>query len=575
MQGPSFGYVTEFAVHDDGSGPALYAAGYFDTAGCQPALNVARWDGAEWRPTGQGMQDLLVRALLSFDDGNGPALYAGTYASQPAPSHIMRLEGSNWVQIGEVSQASYTFTTVSALAAVDFGRGAKLYAAGTFDLADGMVANSFAQLEGDRWAPLGKGLGEYVYTLAVADDGEGAALYAGGDLYVRPFPQAPPEMTGIVKMEGGRWSSVGGGISGESHVIATHDDGAGPRVTVGGQFSAAGGVAARNIALWDGDEWSALGDGLQAGPVETLLSWDPGDGPTLFAGGSFRRSGELTLNGIARWRDGLWEDVDGGVFSGSERGLVTALAVADDGNGPGLYVGGTFDRAGQTDVNNVARWDSMGWSRLGEGLNGAVTAFAVFDSGGGPALHAAGRFTQSGVRVLNHVAWWDGTTWRRLGSGADDEVQALRVHDDGSGPALYAIGPFETAGGVPAKHVARWDGAAWTALDSGLDDFDFGGRGGMANFDDGSGPALWFASFFGDAGGVPSQNIAKWGCPNLCDPCDANCDGDIDAFDIEPFIQLLVNPSAVPCAFCAGDTNGDGTIDAFDIEPFISCLVEP
>jgi hypothetical protein len=59
-----------------------------------------------------------------------------------------------------------------------------------------------------------------------------------------------------------------------------------------------------------------------------------------------------------------------------------------------------------------------------------------------------------------------------------------------------------------------------------------------------------------------------------CDPCDTNCDGVLDAFDIEPFIGLLVGPGS-PCNTCTGDVNGDGAIDAFDIEPFINCLVGP
>jgi hypothetical protein len=59
-----------------------------------------------------------------------------------------------------------------------------------------------------------------------------------------------------------------------------------------------------------------------------------------------------------------------------------------------------------------------------------------------------------------------------------------------------------------------------------------------------------------------------------CDPCDANCDGVVDAFDIEPFITLLTGGGS-GCAPCTGDVNGDGAIDAFDIEPFIECLVGP
>ena len=55
------------------------------------------------------------------------------------------------------------------------------------------------------------------------------------------------------------------------------------------------------------------------------------------------------------------------------------------------------------------------------------------------------------------------------------------------------------------------------------------------------------------------------------EPCDMNCDGTVDASDIEFFIDILFN-GATPCASCTGDTNGDGSIDAGDIEGFINCL---
>ncbi len=57
-----------------------------------------------------------------------------------------------------------------------------------------------------------------------------------------------------------------------------------------------------------------------------------------------------------------------------------------------------------------------------------------------------------------------------------------------------------------------------------------------------------------------------------CDPCDMNCDGSVNAVDIEPFLGLLFEPNPDPCNTCTGDVNGDGVIDAFDIEPFLDCL---
>ena len=56
-----------------------------------------------------------------------------------------------------------------------------------------------------------------------------------------------------------------------------------------------------------------------------------------------------------------------------------------------------------------------------------------------------------------------------------------------------------------------------------------------------------------------------------CDPCDMNCDGGVDALDIEPFLDLLFG-GGQPCNTCTGDVNGDGSIDALDIEPFLECL---
>ncbi|MCH7870953.1 MAG: hypothetical protein IID33_04565 [Planctomycetes bacterium] len=61
-------------------------------------------------------------------------------------------------------------------------------------------------------------------------------------------------------------------------------------------------------------------------------------------------------------------------------------------------------------------------------------------------------------------------------------------------------------------------------------------------------------------------------CGCAFDPADMNCDGVVDALDIEPFICLLFDPNCVPCSSCAGDVNGDGTVNAEDIEPFINIL---
>jgi HYR domain-containing protein len=67
------------AVHDDGGGTALYVAGVFTSVGgivgALAVNRIARWDGASWSALGSGMNG-NVMDLLTYDDGSGPALFA-------------------------------------------------------------------------------------------------------------------------------------------------------------------------------------------------------------------------------------------------------------------------------------------------------------------------------------------------------------------------------------------------------------------------------------------------------------------------------------------------------------------
>lgn len=56
-----------------------------------------------------------------------------------------------------------------------------------------------------------------------------------------------------------------------------------------------------------------------------------------------------------------------------------------------------------------------------------------------------------------------------------------------------------------------------------------------------------------------------------CQPCDTNCDGSINGFDVADFIAALSgNPN--PCSPCNADTSGDGSLNGFDVAGFIDCL---
>ncbi|RLG36541.1 MAG: hypothetical protein DRO01_08005, partial [Thermoproteota archaeon] len=141
--------------------------------------------------------------------------------------------------------------------------------------------------------------------------------------------------------------------------FAVFDDGTGPALYAGGEFTLAGPARVNYIAKWDGLSWSALGGLVDAGPntdVNTLAVFDDGGGEALYAGGDFTTVDGITVNHIAKWDGTTWSALSGPSGTGVSNS-VFALAVYDDTEGEALYVGGYFQTAGGITVNQVARWD--------------------------------------------------------------------------------------------------------------------------------------------------------------------------------------------------------------------------
>jgi hypothetical protein len=94
-----------------------------------------------------------------------------------------------------------------------------------------------------------------VYAVAVVDNGQGPALYIGGD-FLTFLNQ--PRATRVAKWDGKIWSALASGVNGRVQALAGFDDGSGPALFAAGQFSMAGDVRTNNIAKWDGNSWSAV-----------------------------------------------------------------------------------------------------------------------------------------------------------------------------------------------------------------------------------------------------------------------------------------------------------------------------
>lgn len=505
------GIVYAMAVWDDGTGEALYVGGAFETAGGLPVNHVARWDGTSWSAVGAGLG--TTRALEVWDDGSGEKLYAGG-------GGVARWNGVSWSYLPGLLPDQ----AVLSLAVWDDGGGEALYVGGWFTAVGGVTANHVARYRGESWSalagPSGTGVSGSVNVLEVWDDGRGEALYAGGD-----FSTAGGISAGrIARWDGSAWSALvgpsGNGVDQSVYAMVAWDPGGGPGLYVGGYFHTAGGVTANEIARWDGTSWSALsgpaGNGA-LGSVWALTVWSDGGGEVLYAGGDFSVAGGLAASRIARWDGVLWSALPGPHGLGLEDDAL-AFAVWDDGTGEALYAGGEFLTAGEVVASRVARWDGTAWSALsddgGTGVAGIVRAMAVWDDGNGPALYVGGSFTVAGGLTVNNVARWDGSTWSALaapsGTGIDGAVYALAGFDDGSGPALFAGGWFTTAGGEPVPWLARWDGATFSPVGGPAGSGPNGMVRALTVFDDGSGPGLYAGGYFVNVGGVPFNRVARW-----------------------------------------------------------------
>ena len=346
------------------------------------AANIARWDGTRWHALGSGTSN-AVWALVVFDDGTGPALYAGgqfAEAGGVATGNVARWDGS-WSALAGTGGDD----AVNALAVFDDGTGPALYAAGRFGRIGGVDANRIAKFDGTSWSALttpgGNGLeGGHALSLEVFDDGTGPALYVGGTFGLA----GGVPITTLARWDGSAWSDVGSGLSGSSMIVNALEV-FGGELYAGGEFTAADGVPAAHIARWNGTTWSAVGGGIAQTPpnqprvsITALRAVDLGAGPSLFAAGVYDQVGAVTTDNLARWDGSAWHDVGGGVRDRFRLGGIPFTVEAfDDGNGVALYVAGMISEAGARSIAGIARWDGSDFSNLGAAGLGLLGSFST------------------------------------------------------------------------------------------------------------------------------------------------------------------------------------------------------
>jgi hypothetical protein len=367
-------------------GGTFYAAGNFWRVGSVYAPQLAAWDAASgtWYSPLSSLRgfglDAPVHALLPMTEG----VYAGgdfTRAGLVGVHALALLRGDEWEG---VSSGELVDGRVRALLAGDGG----YYVGGLgFESIGSRSRLSWHDPAHGTWKDIGH-QGIDIRALASLR----GSIYAGvsSEEWTTPArehltrwtrDQEPPDLPPQPD------SSVAALASAETNLY------------VGGSFAKVGKVTAPGIARWDGDAWWDVGGGVSGGAarvnaIAVVDGTDPAGHARLYIGGDFTMAGSLPARNVAYWDGALWHAVGDGV-DGEVRSLLL--------NGKDLYAGGDFTHAGAVAANHIAIFRDNGWSALGSGVDGTVRALAAV---GDDLIYAGGDFTHAGGRPSAHIALW-------------------------------------------------------------------------------------------------------------------------------------------------------------------------
>jgi hypothetical protein len=241
---------------------------------------VSRWDGTNWHAVGWDFMVSDYGRYISALEFLGDTLYAAGHLFSPQNS-IIELRGDDWVNVqGGVTLFFPDYRGDSGYVwdmAVHRG---SLYVAGHFHFAGGKAITNLARWDGTNWFDVGTSFIDPIYSLA----------FQGDDLLAKTA-------TAVIKRSGTNLTLVGAvdGQLQEPGALTVH----GSDIYLGGQFTSVNGVAATNIARWDGTNWWPLGSGLGGGlgRVWDILGWNN----QIVVSGLFDTAGGKPSTNFAVW----------------------------------------------------------------------------------------------------------------------------------------------------------------------------------------------------------------------------------------------------------------------------------
>ena len=266
------------------------------------------------------------------------------------------------------------------------------------------------------------------------------------------------------------------------------------KMYVGGYFSHSNNSSFNGIAVWDGNSWDSLGDGLYNVPIKIGKFNDE-----IIACGAFNGlNPPYNVGNLVKWDGNNWITIGMDNY-----GFLSGFYPYNNG----LLVYGGFDSIDSVHASDIAFWDGQNFHAIdtmkwkGHGIYDIE-----FYKGD---LYIAGNFYNKD-NTITDLARWDGSQWHALGTGNPMNngtfITDLHVYKG----KLYIAGQFFKITGCPGDNLITWDGQNW-------------GDVGVGNINN---QVVGLYEWNGDLymGGIfhsfnnndPAAELLKWDGENLC-----------------------------------------------------------
>ena len=369
---------------------------------------------------------------------NGDIYVCGTFTragSTVNPKGIARWSKANqcWEELGGVIGAG----TVHSIMCMAFDANGDLYVGGLFSEIAGVTgANNFAKytVATQTWSKVGSGISSagYPYVNAIEISPEGT-IFIGGD-FTEAGGNTDCKYIAYFDKTANDWRPLSTGLNSFVYALKFAPDG---RLLIGGGFTNADGSNGDFICWWDGSAFGSFENLGATGLSDYVRSIDINPAGTIIIGGKFENAGgDSNANKIAAWRGNNWGALMGGGLSGdTPSAIVRRVYCTSNGD---IYVSGNFIRAGDLEVDRIAKSVSGAWQRLDINLPAVGNpAWGILEASDG-TLYLGGEFstTISGENAIS-----GGAVDLNVSSGSANTYPYIQVFGPGK---LYSIINYST-----------------------------------------------------------------------------------------------------------------------------------